>query len=116
MLGFCPETNRGIKSIMSETFTVIYEHGVLRPLMPLPLPENARIQVRIVRPSARTGKAQPDRQRVLEALLDAGLIRPTTATDPIESVSDQELAKAAKALGMAGPISELIMAERAEAF
>lgn len=101
---------------MSETITVIYEQGVLRPLAPLSLPENTRIQVRIVRPTVRTRKVQANRQSVYEALMDAGLIRPQATTDLSKSVSEQELVAAAKALGAAGPLSELIIAERDESF
>ncbi|MFZ2359248.1 MAG: antitoxin AF2212-like protein [Anaerolineae bacterium] len=101
---------------MSETIIVIYEQGVLRPLLPLALPENARIQVRIVRPRARTIKASVERQHVYEALLDAGLIERHSATDPGKAVSDQEVSEAARVLGMAGPISDDIMAERAESY
>jgi predicted DNA-binding antitoxin AbrB/MazE fold protein len=41
---------------MSTTFTAIYEQGILRPLLPLSLPEHARVEVRIVPQSARTKK------------------------------------------------------------
>ena len=101
---------------MNDTITVIYEQGVLRPLMPLSLPENSRIQVRIVRPRAQTAKVSVDRQRVYEALLDAGLIERHSTAAPGVSISEQELAAAAKTLGMAGPISNMIMAERADSY
>lgn len=101
---------------MTDTILVVYEHGVLRPLLPLPLPENTRMQVRIVHPRIRTIHAPVARQRVYEALVDAGLIRPPLDGDLSEPVSEQELVEAAEVLGTAGPISEVIMAERAESY
>lgn len=101
---------------MSETFTVIYEHGMLRPVAPLALPENARIQVRIVPASSESGLMRSDRQDVYKALMDAGLIKPQATQEPGDSISEPELLAAAKALGMAGPISNLIIAERGESY
>jgi predicted DNA-binding antitoxin AbrB/MazE fold protein len=99
---------------MSETFTAVYERGVLRPLARLPLAEHARVQVRLVSPPARTATTPSERQRVYDALLDAGLIRPQPDIEFGPSIPETELAAAAAALASAGPISELIIAERAE--
>jgi len=93
---------------MSETITVIYERGVLRPLKPLALPESTRVEIQIVsQPSAGQEK-----DRVRQALLDAGIIQPRTPTKPLQSVSEELLAEAASALAEAGPLSDLIIAER----
>lgn len=100
---------------MSDTFTVIYEHGILRPVAPLALPENARLQVRIV-PAFGSDPVRSDRQNVFEALMDAGLIKSQMTSEPRESISERELLVAAKALGMAGPVSDLIIAERGESY
>ena len=99
---------------MSDTITVIYEKGVLRPILPLPLPENTLFQVRIVPSRSRKQRSSTERQHVYEALLDAGLTVVSAPVDSGKTVSDQALAKAAKALGMAGSISELIISERDE--
>jgi len=96
---------------MSETIVTIYEQGVLRPLKPLSLPENTQVRIQIVAP---TLPAKEERLRVRKALLDAGVIRPRQVTEPIQPVSEAELEKAAQALAAAGPLSELIMAEREE--
>lgn len=58
-------------------------------------------------------KLQTERQRVYELLYNAGLIRENPPVECIQPVSDAELAVAAHALGAAGPLSELIIAERA---
>ena len=47
-----------------------------------------------------------------QALLDAGVIRPRPPADPIQPVSEAQLAAAADALAAAGPLSELVIAER----
>jgi predicted DNA-binding antitoxin AbrB/MazE fold protein len=106
---------------MNTTFTAIYEQGVLRPLTPLSLPEHTRVEVRIVPRPARAERAHPDRQRVYEALMDAGLVKLQPASEFMPYVSEAELARAAAELtlaaaesALAGPISDLIIAERAE--
>ncbi len=94
---------------MSDSITVIYEGGILRPLQPLALPEHARLEVRIVR---RRGRASDERQQAYDALQAAGVINAQPLAEALTVVSDEELAVAAKALATAGPLSELVIAER----
>jgi len=94
---------------MKETIAAIYEQGVLRPLTPLALPEHTRVQIQIV---ALVPAVQEERHRVRQALLDAGVIRPRPTIEPVQPVSEAQLAAAADALAAAGPLSELIIAER----
>jgi predicted DNA-binding antitoxin AbrB/MazE fold protein len=94
---------------MNETISAIYEKGILRPLTPLLLPERTRVQIQIV---AQSPDVQEERERVRQILLDAGVIRSHPSVEPIRPVSETQLAAAADALGAAGPISELIIAER----
>jgi predicted DNA-binding antitoxin AbrB/MazE fold protein len=94
---------------MNETISAIYEKGILRPLTPLLLPERTRVQIQIV---AQSPDDQEERQRVRQILLDAGVIRSHPSVEPTRPVSETQLAAAADALGAAGPISELIIAER----
>lgn len=94
---------------MSETIAAVYERGVLRPLTPLVLPERTRVQIQIIAP---VPTAQEERRQVRQALLDAGVIRPRPPADPIQPVSEARLAAAADALAVAGPLSELVIAER----
>ncbi len=93
---------------MNETVTAVYEHGVLRPLMPLHMPEQTHVQICIL------AEVAPDRQRVRQVLLDAGIIRSREAEEPAELVSEAQIESAARALAAAGPLSELILAERGE--
>jgi len=101
---------------MGTTFTAIYEQGILRPLLPLALPEHAAVEVCIVSRPAWVEKAFADRQQVYEALQDAGLIQPHPDFASVQPVSEAELVAAAEALAVAGPISELIIAERTESY
>jgi len=94
---------------MSETIAAVYERGVLRPLTPLVLPERTHVQIQIIAP---VPTAQEERRQVRQALLDAGVIRPRPPADPIQPVSEAQLAAAADALAAAGPLSELVIAER----
>jgi predicted DNA-binding antitoxin AbrB/MazE fold protein len=41
-----------------ETIIAIYEHGVLRPLTPLQLPEHSRVELQVVEPAS--GVAERD--------------------------------------------------------
>ena len=52
----------------------------------------------------------------IEALRDAGLIKPQPALESIGPVSTAEIAAAATALALGGSLSELIIAERAESY
>ena len=94
---------------MNKTVAAVYEQGVLRLLEPLQLPEHTRVQVQVMLPSPRN---QRDRMRVRQALLDAGLIRPRPPVEPMPLVSEAQLVAASRALAAAGPLSELIIAER----
>jgi predicted DNA-binding antitoxin AbrB/MazE fold protein len=96
---------------MSETITVIYEQGVLRPLLPLSLPEHVPVQIQIVTPPADSARDE-ERHRVRQVLLSAGIIQPPAPTSEVPSVSEAQLTDAAEALAAAGPLSELIIEER----
>lgn len=94
---------------MSETITAVYERGILRPLTPLSMPEHTRVEIQIVKQTPPVGE---EGQRVRQALVAAGVIRPRPPVEPVPSVSEAQLAGAANALAAAGPLSELIIAER----
>lgn len=96
---------------MNGTITVVYENGVLRPLTPLSLPEHSRIEIQIIE---QVSVVTAEREQVRQALLAAGIIRPQTTTESVQPVSETALAAAAQALGQAGPLSDLIIAEREE--
>lgn len=85
-------------------------------MLPLALPEHARVEVRIVTPPTARSKQPPvTRQQIYDALIEAGLVKAHT-TESSLSISETDLLAAANALAVAGPISELIIAERAESY
>ena len=92
----------------SETVTAIYEKGVLRLLTPLELPESTRVHLQIIDQTP----ADQEQHQVRQALLEAGLIRPRAASEPVEPVSEAQLAQAARTLAKPGPLSDLIISER----
>ncbi len=96
---------------MSKTITVIYEQGVLRPLLPLSLPEHVPVQIQIVTPPTAL-PADKERWRVRQALIDAGIIQPSPPTQTVPPVSEAQLLEAADALAVAGSLSDLIIDER----
>ncbi|MEO7913619.1 MAG: antitoxin family protein [Roseiflexaceae bacterium] len=93
---------------MSEIIHAVYEQGVLRPLTPLHLPEHTHVQISI----DPISNAEEERQRVRQALIAGGIIRPQLPATPIQPVSEEALAAAAQSLANAGSLSELIVAER----
>lgn len=56
--------------------------------------------------------ADEERERVRQALLEANVIRLRPPAEAVTPVSEARLAAAARALAAAGPLSELIIAER----
>jgi predicted DNA-binding antitoxin AbrB/MazE fold protein len=91
---------------MREEIAVVYEGGVLRPLQPLALPEHTWLEVRVIRRDVDA------RQQVYDVLEAAGVIAALPPPEPLPVISEAELAAAAQALAAAGPLSELIIAER----
>ncbi len=94
---------------MIKTVEAIYKEGILHPLKPLLLPEQARVQIQIIR---QTPAIKSERQHARQALLKAGIIHPHHSVESKDAVSEAELSAAAHSLAMAGPISELIIADR----
>ncbi len=94
---------------MKETVAAVYEQGMLRLLTPLSLPERTRVQIKIV---AELPSTDEERQRVRQALLEAGVIRPHSQIESVQPVDEAELAAVAKRLASAGSLSQLIIAER----
>lgn len=94
---------------MNESIAVIYEGGVLRPLQPLALPEHARLEVQIVRPRRSAAK---QRKAVYDVLQAAGVIDAQAPIENLPTISEAQFAAAARDLAAAGPLSELIVAER----
>jgi len=96
---------------MNSTVIAVYEKGVLRPLAPLALPEQARVQIHI-QPIA-LADAAAHRHQVREALVVVGLSLPTPEIPPPSGLLSVDRRDELAHLFSAGrPLSELIIEER----
>jgi predicted DNA-binding antitoxin AbrB/MazE fold protein len=98
---------------MSQTITAIYTNGVLRPIMPLDLPEQARVEIEVKQVTVLETEAIDERSRVHQALVDAGLAleRPVNPT-PAAPVSTEERERLGRIFAVGKPLSEIIIEER----
>lgn len=96
---------------MSAIITAIYEQGVLRPLHPVPVPEHARVILQVQEVST------PDEtlaHRAHLALVAAGLsITAADETVSTQRLSEQRREALAQLFSTGGPLSALILEERA---
>ena len=90
---------------MAQTISAIYENGVLRPTIPLELPEHARVELEL-RPVARAASG------VEEALVAAGLMLPGGSSQGVHTLSDGERDDIARRNPSGKPLSEIIIEER----
>ena len=88
--------------------TAIYEKGTLRLLTPVILPERARVRVQI----EEEDKAEDDVQRALAVLEASGLVKPQMQPQGTEIISTARRAELAQLYAAAGPLSEMVIAER----
>ena len=108
---------------MTETMTVtaVYEKGVLRPVQRLNLRENQRVQIQILKPEPGETldveeKAEQEMERIIQSLVQAGILAPPAGHSDVEPMSEQERQKLAEEMGrMPGkPLSEIIIEDRGE--
>ncbi len=99
---------------MSETVTAIYERGMLRLASPLALPEHTQVRVQVEAIGETADQVESDVERVRRVLREQGLIVPLSehARRQAHPVSEAERERIAKLLGEAGPLSEVIIADR----
>ncbi|MCP9495187.1 MAG: antitoxin family protein [Pyrinomonadaceae bacterium MAG19_C2-C3] len=96
---------------MSQRVTAIYENGVLRPLVPLNLPEHARVELNV---EAASSAPAASAQAVRDALRSAGasvspLPLSNAATQPL---SDEEQAALARRFAGERPLGDTISDDR----
>ena len=99
---------------MTQTVTAVYEHGVLRPLTPLHLPEHSQVEIE-VRMLDSALDAQAQREQVRAALDAAGILAPV-APAAVSPLSEAERAALAEQLVVPGatPLSQIIIDDREE--
>lgn len=97
---------------MPETFTAIYENGVLRPTTLLDLPEHAEVQVTIK--TSTLDNQRITRSHVEQALAASGLLAsyPPLAND-VQPLSEEERIALAQRLSATSnrPLSEVLIEE-----
>jgi len=97
---------------MREQVEAIYQNGILRPLTPLSLPENTRVEV-TVQSIPSNGNLQRQHQAVRQALVTAGLS--LSILEPIEPLSELLITRReelARLFSVGKPLSEVILEER----
>ena len=99
---------------MSETVNAIYERGTLYLATPLALPEHTQVRVQVVAIGEGTNQAISERDRVLAILNEQGLLVSLSeeAQRRAHPVPEAERERIARLLGAAGPLSEVIIADR----
>ncbi|MDX2040578.1 MAG: antitoxin family protein [Acidobacteriota bacterium] len=103
---------------MSQIVTAIYAEGVLRPLSPLKLPEQAEVEVEVKTKAKPSRAAIEERIRLHQALVDAGLVRDAGhwQAEIVMPVSEDEEEELGRVFAAGKPLSELILEEREERF
>ena len=103
---------------MSQIVTVIYAEGVLWPLSPLELPEQAQVEVEVKLTAKPNRAAIEERIRIHQALVDAGLVVDTGhwQAEIVRPVSEDEEEELGRVFAKGKPLSELIIEEREERF
>ncbi len=97
---------------MNNPIPAIYEDGALRPLMPLPLTEQTRVEI-YVQPIGNP--ASEHRHQVRRSLITAGLMLPTPQSDTAcvsHKLSPERREELARLFAPGQPLSEIIIAER----
>jgi predicted DNA-binding antitoxin AbrB/MazE fold protein len=105
-----PKVAKGV--LMSQTITTIYEQGVLRPLEPLALVEHSQVKIQVLEVTSPPNEAD-ETHRVEEALITAGLIKPLNPPPDLFHISAARRQELARLYAVGGPLSELVIAERA---
>ena len=93
---------------MTVQATAIYEHGALRLLTPVVLPERKKVRVQIT----EMEDSENDLQRAEAALVAAGLIKPATLSSDGKAISNTRREELARLYAGNLALSEVIIAER----
>ena len=101
---------------MNQTITAIYANGVLRPLTPLELEDQSQVELEVRSVKSAESTPAEERQRIIEALAQAGLLANAPAPYPIpeEPISEEEEEELAQIFAGEKPLSEIIIEERRE--
>ena len=96
---------------MSQSIMAVYEHGILRPLEPLKLPERHKARVKIVsEPVVDKG------DEIIQFLAKIGLITPPSNPSRSSSISKAERRKLSDAMARNSKqtLSEIVIEDRGQ--
>ncbi|WP_417908777.1 antitoxin family protein [Candidatus Electronema sp. PJ] len=96
---------------MSNSIAAVYEHGVLRPLEPLTLPERRTVRIQIL-PEPVTDKAE----QIMQFLHKVGLLTPPPHPQQPALISKEERRKLSDALRQSAKesLSEIVIEDRGQ--
>ena len=96
---------------MSQSIIAVYEHGILRPLEPLSLPEKQRVRIRV-----DLEKQIDSVETVFQFLISIGWLTEPSGQSKIKPIPLMERNRAADILGQAAKksVSEMIIEDRGE--
>lgn len=92
---------------MLQSVTAIYQNGMLRPLGRVKLKESQTVRVNIIQL-----ETQDEKEKVLQALSESGMVTLSNETSTIDPVSEERRKELARIFSIGKPISELIIEER----
>lgn len=96
---------------MPQSIIAVYEHGILRPLEPLSLPEKQRVRIRV-----DLEKQIDSAETVFEFLISIGWLTQPSGQSKIQPIPLTERNHAADILGQSAkkPVSKMIIEDRGE--
>ncbi len=96
---------------MSQSIMAVYEHGILRPIEPLKLPERRKVRIKIVsEPVVDKG------DEIIQFLVKMGLITPPSNPSRSSSISKAERRKLSDAMARNSKqtLSEIVIEDRGQ--
>jgi len=97
---------------MAEVIIAIYENGLLRPLVPLPLKEHQKVRLQVL----PEPPVDEETSQVMQTLVEAGVLARPPGSLEANPLSELERQQLADQLGAASPksLSDIIIEERGE--
>ena len=101
---------------MSQTIAAIYESGIFRPLTPLQLEDQTRVELEVRALNRAELSHNDERQQIIAAMANAGLLAnsPALSFTNEEIASEEEEEELAQLFAGEIPLSEIIIEERRE--
>jgi len=96
---------------MSQNIMAIYEHGILRPLEPLILPESQKVRIQIL-----PEPVVDNTEQAIQFLVKSGLLIPPSKTVRTPQISKADRRRLADALAEKAnqSLSEIVIEERGQ--